>query len=352
MGVNNVAENVFGVSQKSKESDLLNKLLELTAHHSRNCVEYSRFLNAINWKNASCIEELPYIPVRIFKEIDLKSIPEVNIFRTLTSSGTTGEKLSKIYLDKDAAKVQSQFLVQTLSEVIGKSRLPMLIIDSKAVTAGTSFSARGAGVLGMMNLGRKHAFALDNDMKIDEEAVKNFLEEHNSGPFLIFGFTFMVWTYLANLQNSIKIDLTKGKLIHSGGWKKLVETGVSHEEFRKQLNLKFGLSKIVNFYGMVEQIGTIFIESENSDGSLTCPSFADVIIRDPVTLKPLPDGEVGLIQTISTLPVSYPGHSILTEDLGLIEGVDDQTRLGKRFRVLGRLARAEVRGCSDTFRQQ
>ena len=106
MGVNNVAENVFGVSQKSKESDLLNKLLELTAHHSRNCVEYSRFLNAINWKNASCIEELPYIPVRIFKEIDLKSIPEVNIFRTLTSSGTTGEKLSKIYLDKDAAKVQ------------------------------------------------------------------------------------------------------------------------------------------------------------------------------------------------------------------------------------------------------
>ena len=103
---------------------------------------------------------------------------------------------------------------------------------------------------------------------------------------------------------------------------------------------------------MVEQIGTVFIESEIGDGSLTCPSFADVIIRDPITLEPLPNGETGLIQTLSTLPVSYPGHSILTEDLGVIEGVDDQNRLGKRFRVLGRLPKAEVRGCSDTFRSK
>jgi hypothetical protein len=352
MDVNNLVDGIFGIDQKTKEANLLTKLSELTAYHSNNCKEYSSFLNAISWKTASSIEELPYLPVRIFKEMKLKSIPDEDVFRTLTSSGTTGDNLSHIYLDKEAAKVQSQLLVQTLSEVIGKARLPMLIIDSKAVTAGTSFSARGAGVLGMMNLGRKHAFALDNEMKLDKEAVREFLKVHGGSPFLIFGFTFMVWTYLANLQESIDIDLSHGTLIHSGGWKKLADTGVSHDEFRRQLNSRFGLAKLFNFYGMVEQIGTIFIESEAGDGSLTCPSFADVIIRDPISLKPLPNGEIGLIQTISTLPVSYPGHSILTEDLGFIEGVDDQKRLGKRFRVQGRLLRAEVRGCSDTFRQQ
>ena len=162
----------------------------------------------------------------------------------------------------------------------------------------------------------------------------------------------MVWFYLAKLEKSLYINLSNGTLIHSGGWKKLVEQEVSHREFRKQLSTRFGLKKIYNFYGMVEQIGTVFIESEIGDGSLTCPSFADVIIRDPITLEPLPHGETGLIQALSTLPVSYPGHSILTEDLGVIEGVDDQNRLGKRFRVLGRLPKAEVRGCSDTFRSK
>lgn len=350
--MNSVDQNIYGVNQATKEDILLPQLSELTKFHIENCKEYAGFLRATGWQSASKLEDLPYLPVRIFKEMELKSIPEDEVFRTLTSSGTTGENLSHIYLDKEAAKIQSELLVKTLSQVIGKSRLPMLIVDSKAVAAGSSFSARGAGVLGMMNLGRKHCFALNDEMELDKDSVEEFLKINGTSPFLIFGFTYMVWTYFANLQASIEMDLSKGILIHSGGWKKLVDTGVSHEEFRKQLIARFGLSNVFNFYGMVEQIGTVFVESDQGDGSLTCPTFADVIIRDPISLKPVPDGEVGLIQTISTLPVSYPGHSILTEDLGFIDGVDDQSRLGKRFRVIGRLAKAEIRGCSDTFRQQ
>jgi len=33
----------------------------------------------------------------------------------------------------------------------------------------------------------------------------------------------------------------------------------------------------------------------------------------------------------------------------VVDGVDDGDWPGKRFRVLGRLPRAEPRGCSDTY---
>ena len=59
--------------------------------------------------------------------------------------------------------------------------------------------------------------------------------------------------------------------------------------------------------------------------------------------------EIGLIQTLSLLPLSYPGHNILTEDLGVIHGIDDCScgRKGKYFTVLGRVPNTELRGCSD-----
>ena len=62
-------------------------------------------------------------------------------------------------------------------------------------------------------------------------------------------------------------------------------------------------------------------------------------------------GESGIIQLLSVLPYSYPGHSILTEDEGVLLGEDDCDcgRLGKYFKIVGRLKEAEIRGCSDTY---
>ena len=66
----------------------------------------------------------------------------------------------------------------------------------------------------------------------------------------------------------------------------------------------------------------------------------------------LPGSPSHLLATLAplqTLPRSYPGHVLLTEDLGVVHGIDDGDWPGKRFSVLGRLPRAEARGCSDTF---
>ena len=54
------------------------------------------------------------------------------------------------------------------------------------------------------------------------------------------------------------------------------------------------------------------------------------------------------IQVISLLPKSYPGHSILTEDIGEIVKNNCDVCFGKKqFIVHGRATKSELRGCSD-----
>ena len=59
----------------------------------------------------------------------------------------------------------------------------------------------------------------------------------------------------------------------------------------------------------------------------------------------------GFIQSFSVLPSSYPGHSLLTEDIGISYGIDDCScgKKGRYFKVLGRLKKSELRGCSDVY---
>ena len=339
--------SVFTQSQAAKEEVLLKELTDLVAHHRAACPPYRRILDASGAGDSfASVADLPWLPVRLFKNMELKSIPDDQVFKTLTSSGTTGE-VSRIYLDKAAAASQTRHLAATVQTVLGPRRLPMLLVDTKALLKDRrSFSARGAGVLGMATFGRDHVWALDEDGNVDLAAIKGFLASYGDQPFLIFGFTYLVWLHLYSLG----LDLGNGILIHSGGWKKLVDQAVDPDEFRRRLAADTGLTRMHNFYGMVEQIGTIFLEGP-SGGSLYCPDFADVVVRDPRTWAELPPGEPGLLEVVSTLPTSYPGHVLLTEDLGVVHGIDDGDWPGKRFSVLGRLPRVEARGCSDTYRE-
>jgi hypothetical protein len=295
--------------------------------------------------------DIPFIPVRLFKEYRISSIPTDKTIKILTSSGTTSQKVSKIYLDRETARYQTKALVSIMKNYLGNKRLPMLIVDHPNVIKDRhSFSARGAGILGLMNFGHDATYLLNENMEIDFEVLNNFLEKHPNEPIFIFGFTFMVWQYLYKplANKELTIQVPKGILIHSGGWKKLQDQAVDNVTFKSKLKEKTGIPSIHNFYGMVEQVGSIYMECEK--GYLHAPIFSDIIIRDPYDWSILPQGESGIIQVVSMLPHSYSGHSLLTEDLGYIIGVDDCAcgRKGKYFSVSGRIPRAEIRGCSDT----
>ncbi|MGE7927664.1 acyl-protein synthetase [Lysinibacillus xylanilyticus] len=343
----------YHLVQAEKESELVVKLNELTRWHFENCHEYKSMLEKSNaLLEASCLEEVPFLPVQLFKQMNLKSVSQENVVKVLTSSGTTGQQVSKIYLDKETSIAQTKALVEVMKPILGNKRLPMILLDTKSVLKDRkSFSARGAGILGFSNFGRKHFYALNDDMTLDVEGLQAYLKEYEGQRILLFGFTFMIWQYVYKeiRDKGLNINFNNSVLIHGGGWKKLKDEAVDALTFNHLLSEQLGIQEVHNYYGMVEQVGSIFVEC--TEGHLHAPSYADVIIRNPITFDVLPVGEQGLIQVVSELPKSYPGHSLLTEDLGTILGIDDCPCgwKGKYFSVVGRIPRAELRGCSDTF---
>lgn len=86
-------------------------------------------------------------------------------------------------------------------------------------------------------------------------------------------------------------------------------------------------------------------------GHLHASIWSDVIVRRPADYGVCAVGEEGVLEVLSLLPESYPGHALLTEDMGVLLGEDDCPcgRLGKYFSITGRVPKAEVRGCSDTY---
>lgn len=346
----------FTLNKQQKEEKLGAVLTILHQYHIEHCAPYRKIQQKIRLSpqalapNAA-IAEQAFLAVRLFKQHELSSISPDNIFKVLRSSGTTGQAPAKVLLDKETSARQSKVLVNILQNILGKQRLPMLVIDAESVARGRGhFSARTAGIQGLAFFGRKHVYALNEDMSPNWKAIDEFFHQYGEGPILIFGFTFMIWQYLieAAIREGKSFSATKALIIHSGGWKKLVSKAVDNIAFKAACDKVVRGSEVHNFYGMAEQVGSIFIECEQ--GHLHAPNMADVIIRDAHDLSECMIGETGLIQVVSAIPTSYPGHSILTEDLGKIIGEDDCRcgRLGKYFEVSGRIPKVEVRGCSDT----
>ena len=195
-----------------------------------------------------------------------------------------------------------------LGHVLGTQRLPMLVLDSKTVLKKSdALSARAAGILGMMTFGAAPVFVLHEDLSLDRAALEHFLSRHGKTQFLAYGFTSLVWSSLRECRG---YDLSQGILLHSGGWKALADVAVTTAVFRAQISAATGLAKNLQFlrHGRTDRLVLL----EGQDGLLYGPPFADVIVRDPLTLEEVSVGTPGVLQTLSALPTSYPGHSVLT----------------------------------------
>ncbi|MCG7538273.1 acyl-protein synthetase [Pseudoalteromonas sp. CO348] len=340
--------------KQQKQSVLISKLAELDQLHLSQCPPFAKLKQSMPSIDLNSHPFSPFfpLPVRLFKSQELKSVPQESVIKTMMSSGTSGQSVSKIYLDKRTSALQVKILSKLVTHLIGKQRLPMLVIDCPSTVKNrTKFSARTAGILGFSMYGRDITYALNDDMTINFDALNAFIDKYQGQKKFIFGFTYIVWLHFVEAleQLSKKIDLSESILLHGGGWKKIEANKVTKSHFKSRLANVTAIQSVHNYYGMIEQTGSIFMECKQ--GHFHCSSWSEVIIRDFKTLQPVKDGNLGLIQLISALPHSYPGHSILSEDIGVKLGEDDCQCgwKGTYFDVLGRVKQAEVRGCSDTY---
>ncbi len=118
----------YSLKKIEKEHLLLRELKELTEMHRERCAGYGSYLDAVGYgpDQAKALYEIPFVPIRIFKELEMKSIPDEDVFKIMMSSGTGGQRQSKIYLDKKTAIVQQKVLLRLLGDFVGPRRLSLI----------------------------------------------------------------------------------------------------------------------------------------------------------------------------------------------------------------------------------
>jgi hypothetical protein len=186
-----------------------------------------------------------------------------------------------------AASLQVKALSRIVAEFVGAQRLPMVIVDEGSFLSDRSrLSARAAGIIGFSTFGRYHFYLLNEALEPDWAGLQTYLAKHHDSRIFLFGFTFIVWQRFVILARAAGLSFrfpTGSLLVHGGDRKKLADQRFDNGASKAALAETFSIDRVHNYYGMVEQVGSIFFECEH--GYLHAPSFGDLIVRDPVTLS-------------------------------------------------------------------
>jgi acyl-CoA synthetase (AMP-forming)/AMP-acid ligase II len=310
-----------------------------------------------DYRRADRIADLPYLPVGIFKaNPPLALVGPSEVARTLTSSATTGQTPSRVVLDNPTARRMTKGVSAIVRDFIGSARRPYLVVDTPETLNGRGeLGARGAAVQGLRSFATEIVCCLRQgraeNLELDLEELLECAAKWKDADVLVYGFTYVIWNSFVQPLKSmgIQLNLPRVHVLHSGGWKRLERQAVTREVFAQGVASAFGSScdRVIDFYGMVENVGVVYPDCER--GNKHVPAFADVIVRNPLTLEPVAAGERGLVQVCSVLPTSFPGFLVLTDDIAEIIAYDGCAcgRPGTCFRFVGRAPKAEVRGCGN-----
>src|SRR6185436_19042333 len=110
----------FSLDKEEKQKALFPLLKELHLHHLSHSKDYKKIVDQLFHDKVETMDDLPFLPVTLFKNFEVKSIEDKDIYKTLVSSGTTGTVPSKIFLDTETAKLQTLALSNIMQYILGK----------------------------------------------------------------------------------------------------------------------------------------------------------------------------------------------------------------------------------------
>jgi hypothetical protein len=354
-------KNPFDRELEECNSLFFTALVEELCFHYSNNEKYRKFCKNKGFDPRGykgVLSEIPSVTVSVFKELgtELSSVDTDEIKIKLQSSATSGVP-STILLDKVTAKRQAKAMIKVVQEFIGKERKPFLVMDVNPSLGNQHLiGARYAAISGYLKFANEVDYFLnvrDNNYSFDINSISKHISKLNPDkPVVVFGFTHMLFSEVIKPNLNINLQaLPKGsKVIHIGGWKKLENEKVSKDIFNDLTAKKFGISQedIVDIYGFTEQMGLNYPDCKC--GFKHTSIYSKVIVRDPVSKEVILDNKTGLLEFLTPIPHSYPGNVVLTDDLGFIDSSECPYGLsGIRFKVVGRLKKAEIRGCGDVL---
>jgi hypothetical protein len=291
--------------------------------------------------------EIPAAPTVAFKEFDLTSLPLDERQRVFLSSGTTQKNRGRHYHNSDSLSLYTDSLRSWFHCNFRKSHH---IVDAIFLTP-RSVDAPNSSLAYMFE-----TFAVDRDQflnvpefygRVDSEGnwdpdldalidhLRDFDFQHL--PVVIFGTAFLFVHLLDALASkNISLSLSQGSWILETGGYKGRSREVSKEELHRMIQERLGIppSSVFGEYGMSELSSQAY---DRADGIFHFPPWTRTVLVSPATGKEVADGERGLIRVYDLANI-YSVMAVQTEDIGI--------RVGDGFRLAGRAAQAEARGCS------
>src|SRR3989344_6631913 len=165
---------------RTERADFLSAIRESLQHHYKYSKNFRKFVdvNAFDINKDFSVQEIPFLPVSVFKELELITGSPDKIKKRVFSSATSGNKPSTICLDQITIDRQRAALTQIMSDYLGTQRKNFIILDSPKVahSADGEVSSRGSAVRGMLPFALRTFFVLNDDLTINKEELGQTLD--------------------------------------------------------------------------------------------------------------------------------------------------------------------------------
>ena len=305
------------------ESEFEQAALALFRFQAEQCEPYRRYVEllGINPSKVNRIEEIPFLPIELFKSHNIycgQNEPEM-IF---TSSSTTGQTPSRHPMAQ--LSIYERAFTEAFRTFYGAPEQYGIyaLLPSYLQRKGSSLIYMADRLIAEAGSG---GFYLDESEKLIADM------EADPKPKILLGVSYALWDlaerYAPKLHNTIVME--------TGGMKGYREE-IPKEELHRILCEGFGVERIHSEYGMAELTSQAYSSGE---GIFRAPQWMKVLVRDindPFCL--LPTGARGGVNIIDLANI-YSCAFIETQDVG-------RTFTDGSFAIEGRIDRSEIRGCN------
>ncbi|HUO06553.1 MAG TPA: hypothetical protein VMU16_15265 [Candidatus Binataceae bacterium] len=299
------------------------------------------------------VDEIPAVASVAFKYADLSLMSDAidrNAITFLTSGTTAGANRRGHHLVPRPSIYRASAITH-LRTMLYPDRMKTAMLAMHPLPAVMPESSLSTMIgWAIEEFGTGKTFAAASRDRVDVSGAVQFLLDTTAltEPVSILGTTAALSSLFDLLRaRSERIHLATGsRIMDTGGAKGQAVPLTPAESIRTAGDL-LGVAPevIVNEYGMTELCSQLYDATPfNTPGASSraerfkiAPPWMRVIARDPVTLKPVPDGAAGLLAFFDFANVGSVS-SVMTEDIGIVEN--------HRVRVIGRSSAASARGCA------
>ena len=319
--------SVLSISSSQEFEKVALDLFKYQAIHNPIYKKYLHLLNVVP-ANITTIENIPFLPIELFKSCDVTtaSNKQEGVF---LSSATTGQVQSRHLVD--SFEWYEQVYLKTFDHFYPdlKEASFFCLLPSYLEREGSSLVVMADGLI-KRSQSPLSGFYLNNYQELSNGLKKALVSDHK---VVLLGVTFGLLDYLDQFETDL--DLSSAVVMETGGMKGRRKE-LLRSEVHELLIKGFQLTKVHSEYGMTELTTQAY---SKGNGLFHCPPWMKVLIRessDPLSLqKKSKAGGINIIDLTNTETCAF----LATSDLGKI--YPDGS-----FEVLGRFDHADVRGCN------